>query len=455
MRLSAKFTLLAGGIILVPVLVTGLVFIVQYIMASRAGPVPNYLRISTWLGAREPTGRRLDTLKSYAAHRPQGLEMLVLDKGDAVTFSTIPEFPAGDRLTEEAILGYVRAHSADFHFQFERPRGEAPEGELLLLKLPRMRPPPPTFLKARTMDAAIYGVAALVIFSALVSFLMARSLNRSIVTLEGATRRIADGDLDFELTVHGRDEIASLTMSFESMRKALKEEHARRARFIMGVSHDLKTPLALIQGYVEAIQDGYAVDIQTRARYLSIILQKTSALELMVEDLIDFVRMNTGEWRMKFQDVVLRGFLLDIARRFGEDALILKREFRSSIEVPEGLSIAMDELLSARALENLIGNALRYTPEGGTVELSARADGAGAVVTVSDTGIGIAQEDLPRIFDPFFRGTNSRREPGTGLGLSTVRSILESHGWSIEVASRVGRGTSFTIHIPGRAGGGT
>jgi signal transduction histidine kinase len=449
-RLNAKFALLVVGIVGIPFLVTGLVFSVQYLMASRAGPLPNYLRISNWLRSGEPPARKAVSIQEYAEHRPEGLELVLIEKDDSVSFSTIPEFAQGEKVGGESILEYVRGNSGNFHFQFERPhRVEGvDEGAMLLLKLPRMHPPPPMFLKARTLDAALYGVGALVIFSACVSFFIARSLNRSIVTLEGATRRIAEGDLDFELPVRGRDEIASLTRSFESMRAALKEEYARRARFIMGVSHDLRTPLALIQGYVEAIQDGYAADPDSRAKYLSIILQKTHSLEGMVGDLIDFVRMNTGEWRMTFREVALRSFLLDVAHRFEEDALILHRKFHASIEIPEDFVAPMDGGLVGRALENLIGNAIRYTPEAGSIGLSARVEGGEALIIVSDTGVGIPAEDLPRIFDPFYRGSNSRREPGFGLGLTTVRSILESHGWGIHVDSGEGAGTRFTVRIP-------
>ncbi len=112
----------------------------------------------------------------------------------------------------------------------------------------------------------------------------------------------------------------------------------------------------------------------------------------------------------------------------------------------------MDEGLVSRALENLIGNAIRYTEAGGRIELSARvaADGEKGMVRVevSDTGIGIPEEDIKNIFDPFYRGTNSRREHGFGLGLTTVKSIIESHGWTIRVSSEVGKGTVFTIDIP-------
>ena len=284
------------------------------------------------------------------------------------------------------------------------------------------------------------------------SFLILRSLNGSILTLEGATRRIAGGDLDFELPARGNDQIASLTRSFDSMRRALKEEYARRARFIMGVSHDLRTPLTLIRGYVEAIADGFAVEPEAQHKYLGIILDKTRGLEGMIADLIEFVRMETGQWRMTHRDVPARPFLMDIARRFAEDALILKRDFGWSIDVPDSLTIRMDAGLFTRALENLAGNAIRYTQENGKISLTARVVQGEILLSIADSGIGIPMEDLSRIYDPFYRGTNSRREQGFGLGLTTVKSIIESHGWSIGVTSEVGLGTTFTVRIPVTAG---
>ena len=350
-------------------------------------------------------------------------------------------------------MRFIRDNIDTFHFQIDSSRAPGNEGSLVILKTPKMRPEEAN-LRNQFIQVVMYTSIALLAFSSLMSFLILRSLNRSILTLEGATRRIAGGDLDFELPVRGNDQIASLTRSFDSMRRALKEEYARRARFIMGVSHDLKTPLTLIQGYVEAIADGYAAEPDAQKRYLSIILDKTRALEGMIADLIEFVRMETGEWRMTHHDVAMRSFLADIARRFAEDALILKRDFATTIDVPDGVTVRMDAGLFSRALENLVGNAIRYTEENGKVTMSARQEAGEVVLSIADTGIGIPGEDLSRIFDPFYRGTNSRREQGFGLGLTTVKSIIESHGWSIGVASEVGTGTTFTIRMPA-AGGGT
>ena len=245
--------------------------------------------------------------------------------------------------------------------------------------------------------------------------------------------------------MHGDDEVSSLTRSFERMRTALKEEFARRARFIMGVSHDLRTPLALIQGYVEAVTDGLADDPETRRKYLAIVRDKTRALDAMVTDLIEFARMDTGEWKTTHRPVRIAPFLRPIAQRYVEDAAVLHRSFRHAIELPDDLEVPMDEALTGRALENLIGNAIRYTGEGGSIELRATLDGGVPVISLRDTGIGIPAEDLPRIFDPFYRGTNSRREQGFGLGLATVKSIVEGHGWTIDVSSEVGCGTTFRI----------
>ena len=199
---------------------------------------------------------------------------------------------------------------------------------------------------------------------------------------------------------------------------------------------------------MEAIADGYAAEPDAQKKYLSIILDKTRNLETMVGELIEFVRMETGQWRMTHQDVQARPFLMDLARRFAEDALILKRDFGWSIDLPDDATVRMDAGLFTRALENLVGNAIRYTEQRGRITMDARIQEGSVLLSITDTGVGIPAEDLPRIYDPFYRGTNSRREQGFGLGLTTVKSIIENHGWNISVSSQVGAGTTFTISMP-------
>jgi signal transduction histidine kinase len=237
------------------------------------------------------------------------------------------------------------------------------------------------------------------------------------------------------------------------MRNALKEEEQRRYRFIMGVTHDLKTPLALIKGYTEAIEDGITEDPVTHTSATGIISAKADQLEGMINDLLEYVQMDSGEWRSQLQKVNITTFLQNTAKMFLPDIELLHHEFRSEIMLPDNLFISMDERLILRALENLVNNAIRYTPDGSIISLTASLiDRAASALhlTVSDNGPGINETDLPHIFEMFYRGTSSRREQGMGMGLAVVKWVVDSHGWSISVHSepKGKKGTRFSITIP-------
>jgi signal transduction histidine kinase len=452
MKLRTQFVFLIIGIIAVPFLVTSFILLLDYTFSRGQEPLPNYGHIFAWIRRDAPRAFQTRDFKDLASHKPDGLDVIVLGRDNSIAFSTISQLPEGTTMASGDVLAFIRANVGLFHFQIDAPRaastasGTGTNEPLLILKVPRIREDPE--FRNQAVQIMMYSMIAVLAFSSLMSYLILRSLNRSIVTLEGATRRVSEGDLDFELPVRGNNEISSLTRSFDRMRNALKEEYARRARFIMGVSHDLKTPLALIQGYVEAITDGFAGDPDVQKKYLSIIQDKTQSLEGMIGDLIEFVKMETGEWRMTFREVAAGSFFTDIAKRYAEDALILHRRFDFSVELPPDLTVSMDEGLVSRALENLLGNAIRYTVEDGKIGLVVRREGEEVVVSISDSGIGIPQAEITRIFDPFYRGTNSRREQGFGLGLTTVKSIMEGHGWGIGVSSNEGQGTTFTIRMP-------
>jgi len=181
--------------------------------------------------------------------------------------------------------------------------------------------------------------------------------------LEKATRKVAEGDLDFELPSNDKDEIASLTKSFDYMRKELKKARSRRSRFLLGVSHDLKTPLTSIKGYLEAISDGLASDPFKLERYLEVINEKSEVLEERIAELIDYVQMETGEWRMKFEDVKLSRFLKGLSELYREDASVFNRKFHSRVNIPESIIVKSDKALLIRCFENLFNNAIRYTEE--------------------------------------------------------------------------------------------
>jgi signal transduction histidine kinase len=290
-------------------------------------------------------------------------------------------------------------------------------------------------------------VIIIALFAALMCFFIARSITKSVMVLEDTTRRIAAGDLDLNVDVRGSNEITSLTVSLNRMRDTLKEEERRRGRFIMGVTHDLKTPLSLIQSYTEAIEDGLAGDPESQKKATGIILSKVNQLEMMINHLIEFVKMDTGEWQGHLSKVDITLFLNDFAKRFIFDAEALHHKMIANITLPEKTFAALDEGLVIRALENLVGNSIRHTPDGSLITLDAVQSGSAVVVTISDNGPGIAAQDLPYIFDTFYRGSASRREQGMGIGLSVVKWVIDSHGWTIDAASD-SNGTRFTITIP-------
>jgi signal transduction histidine kinase len=216
----------------------------------------------------------------------------------------------------------------------------------------------------------------------------------------------------------------------------------------MGISHYLKTPLALVKGYAEALEEELGEAGGNALSHLGIIQSKADQLEGMIDDLIDYERVDAGEWSRGLASMDFGGFFRTFAKRIEADAALLGREVGWKVDLPEPAIVRMDERLVTRALENLVNNSLRYTAKGGKIELSARSEGEAFIISVSDDGPGISSEDLPRIFEPFYRGSSSRREQGMGLGLSVVKTVFESHGWTIGVLPGKEKGVSFVIAIP-------
>jgi signal transduction histidine kinase len=177
---------------------------------------------------------------------------------------------------------------------------------------------------------------------------------------------------------------------------------------------------------------------------------KSRMLEDRLVELLDFGRMETGEWKLKLEQIPLREFLEALCREFEIDARMNGRSFASRLDIPREYATAADLVLFARVLENLVGNAIRYTRAGDRIDLTVSGGRpAGRVmIEIRDSGPGIDPQELSLIFEPFFRGTRTRSEPGFGLGLSIVKSIVEAHGWSITASSRVEGGTAFLLTLP-------
>ncbi|MHB9291703.1 putative Adaptive-response sensory-kinase SasA [Hollandina sp. SP2] len=440
MKIKTQFYLLITGIIMVPVL-TLLSYLLLHTFQEKNEQMEIPVYDDTFLA--EHISRQDWEAISRFASRSHG-DFTVFRDDFMVLYSSIPEFKTGSFETIATITALFGAEHTPYSYSFESPLWlEGHEYLLIRRPLKNPRPLPPLF----PLISSIIFVAILAVFAIVMSLVIARSITKSVLVLEEATRRIAAGELDLAVDIRGSNEITSLTSSLNHMRATLKEAENRRYRFIMGITHDLKTPLALIRGYTEAIRDGLTDDPVSRISATDIIIAKADQLEGMIQDLLELVRMDTGEWHSRLQKVGIRDFLLNFARRIALDAELFQHRVVVALDLPASILVPLDERLTIRALENLVNNAIRYTPAGTRIQLAAEAGENTITIRISDNGPGIAPKDLPHIFETFYRGSSSRQEQGMGLGLAVVKWVVESHGWSIAVSSSA-QETCFTLTIP-------
>jgi two-component system OmpR family sensor kinase len=302
-------------------------------------------------------------------------------------------------------------------------------------------------LPSTLLLTAAAGVVAMVIFY---------PARRRLRALEQAAQRLGEGDLSARAPQKGGDEIARVATAFNRMAgeletrdAALRTSDALRRQMMADVSHELKTPLTAMRGYIETLRMPEVVlDADRRNRYFETIDRETRRLERIVKDLLDLARYEHG-------GVVLQRRLFDIERLFQNVAGRHEREahtkgvaIRTQVDAHADQVVADPDRIE-QAIENLVGNALRHTPAGGTITLTATQAGGVATLSVSDTGAGIVPEHLPHVFERFYKVDTSRaaESTGSGLGLSITKAIVERHGGTISVTSEPGH-TIFTVVLP-------
>jgi signal transduction histidine kinase len=442
MRLTHKFVLLNVGSILAPVL-TVIVLAGLQVGGLPIGARPwDVFSLAHALGELESGGVEPARIIAVLQRASPAAEALVFGEDGRLAYSSAH----GDSLP-----GFLTAGDTGVRRILQQTRITAADGRLYTVV---------AALPAQRIRTALHAFAGILVPGSLLGFMMVmsvviiRSINTSIARLEEATRRISDGDLDFELVARGNDRLASLTRSFETMRQRVREETAARSRFIMAISHDLKTPLASITGYLDAITEGMAATPQAQEKYLAVIRDKAGLLESRISQLIDFVKLETSEWKRSRRDVPLAAFLDEAATVFATEAEARGFRFERTVRVGPEVRVSMDEDLFHRSLENLVDNAFRYANPGSAIRFEAMDEGGKVLLQISNAGPGIADKDIPFIFEPFYRGSRSRRETGFGLGLSVVKSVISSHGWDVAVRSQDGE-TRFTVAIPLESGSAT
>jgi signal transduction histidine kinase len=289
-----------------------------------------------------------------------------------------------------------------------------------------------------------------------VGYFLSAALTDRIITLNRAAKEIASGDLSARVPVTGNDEMASLARTFNEMARQLqaadqkqRELDLLRRNLIAWAGHDLRTPLASIQAIVEALADGVVQDPDTVDRYLHTAQREIRSLSLLIDDLFELAQLEAGGLRLEIGPNALSDLLSDTIESFSELAMRQGVALEGSAD-PGVDPVDMDAQQIGRVLANLVSNGLRHTPPGGTVRVQATATTGGVQVEIQDTGEGIDAQDLPHVFERFYRGEKSRSRAtgGAGLGLAISKGIVEAHGGQIGAESTPGQGTRFFFTLP-------
>ena len=292
----------------------------------------------------------------------------------------------------------------------------------------------------------------ILVFTALsVGLWIYRSIAVPLVKLRKATRNIKEGNLDFVLEVEGNDEFSQLCQDFEEMRKRLKESTEEKIlmdkenkELISNISHDLKTPITAVKGYVEGIMDGVADTPEKMDRYVRTIYNKTNEMDHLINELTFYSKIDTNRIPYTFSKLNVEDYFSDCAEELGLEMETRGIELVYANYVEKDVQVIADGEQIRRVIHNIVSNAIKYMEKPrGIIQIRVKDVGDFIQVEIEDNGKGIAAKDLPYIFDRFYRTDVSRNSSkgGSGLGLSIVKKIMEDHGGKVWATSRLGIGT--------------
>lgn len=296
--------------------------------------------------------------------------------------------------------------------------------------------------------------------SVLVAVVLSSSTTRSFHQVLEAVSQISAGDLTARVPVNSHDEVGQLAAAFNGMVERVADSVARernleqaRRELIGSVSHDLRTPLASIRAMVESLNDGVVTDPQTVRRYLKTIEVEVESLNQLINDLFKLSQLDSGVLELQMETSSITDLISDTLESMSAQAMAGGRNIHLKGWVDgEVAYVLMDSRRVQRVLYNLVQNAMRHTPSDGTVSILARDIGPEVEVEVQDTGEGIPQEELSRVFERFYRTEQSRSRDsgGSGLGLAIAKGIIEAHGGRVWVESVSGKGSTFGFALPKR-----
>lgn len=287
----------------------------------------------------------------------------------------------------------------------------------------------------------ITGVIALII-----GLILTRQIIRPIRTLISGARHISQGNLGHRIDVHSHDEIGELADSFNSMAASLEKGEQSRRQMTADIAHELRTPLTVIDGIVNGIVDDVFPPDQ---EHLSSIIEQTSSLTHLISDLRDISLAETGGLKLELSQTDIKELINKVVTGFQASAEEkgINLTFNAESRVKE---IEIDSFRIEQVVSNLIRNAIRHVSSGGGIDVNLTDAGSGIIISVLDTGEGISADDLPHVFERFYRSgsSRSRENGGTGLGLAIVKQMTEAHGGNVSIESVPGKGATFRVFLP-------
>jgi len=305
----------------------------------------------------------------------------------------------------------------------------------------------------RAEQISLAALVVALILAAVIAAWLTRSISRPVTALEEGMRAVADGELDHKLTYGAdrRDEFGRLAISFQEMSRQLAELDKLKAEYVSIASHELKTPINVIVGYLQLMEEGMFGPLTDKQRQVSeTIGAQARTLARLASQLLDVSRFEAGGGRIEPRTIHLSSMLDELERTF--HVLAVQRNIDFRITRKPGLpdEVMWDPERMNEVTGNLLSNAFKFTHGGGIVELTAAPADGSVVIQVHDTGAGIPAEQLPHVFEKFYQADNQRSASakGTGLGLAIAKEIVEAHQGQIRLESSVGEGTTFTLILP-------
>ncbi len=300
-----------------------------------------------------------------------------------------------------------------------------------------------TILKQQLLYITVILLAA----SLLISFIISRSFTKPILQIKRVSESMASGDFSVRIDTNKRDELGKLAETINYMGQQLSKIENLRKDLIANVSHELRTPLSLIRGYAETIRDVTGNVQEKRDKQLGIIIEETERLSGIVDDILNLSQLQTGYSKLNKSTFVIQELLKNVVPKY--DDLREKSEIDIALNGDGNILVEADKSRMEQVLHNLINNALNHTPKGGKITIGIIDKIETVKIEVTDTGAGIEQEDIPHIWDRYYRAENKKEKKigGSGLGLAIVKGVLQAHEAQFGVESIIGTGTTFWFEI--------